>query len=162
MKKETRPKFAIWGGFGGTDNRPKGSSAKSIQKDRCVNTRRSFCGAPDWIRTSGLPGRSRTLYPTELRTHIYENRPKTDFSYSIVSGQIVVRLLQNRGVRCRKMALLCGFSAAPGGVSELSESNALSSCATSAHQLVQKLYYHIFKALKRLFAKKDEKLFCMR
>ena len=26
-------------------------------------------GAPDWIRTSGLPGRSRTLYPTELRTH---------------------------------------------------------------------------------------------
>ena len=32
-------------------------------------------GAPDWIRTSGLPGRSRTLYPTELRTHIYENRP---------------------------------------------------------------------------------------
>ena len=91
---------------------------KSIQKDRCVNTQRSFCGAPDWIRTSGLPGRSRTLYPTELRTHIYENRPKTGFNYSVISGQIVVRLLQNRGMRCRKMALLCGFSAAPGGVSE--------------------------------------------
>ena len=29
-------------------------------------------------------------------------------------------------MRCRKKALLCGFSAAPGGVSELSESNALS------------------------------------
>ena len=42
---------------------------KSIQKDRYVKTQRSFCGAPDWIRTSGLPGRSRTLYPTELRTH---------------------------------------------------------------------------------------------
>ena len=100
---------------------------KSIQKDRCVNTQRSVCGAPDWIRTSGLPGRSRTLYPTELRTHIYETRPKTGFSYSVISGQIVVRLLRNRGMRCRKMALLYGFSAAPGGVSELSESNALSS-----------------------------------
>ena len=65
---------------------------KSMQKDRCVKTQRPFCGAPDWIRTSGLPGRSRTLYPTELRTHIYENRPKTDFNYSVVSGQIVVRL----------------------------------------------------------------------
>ena len=43
---------------------------KSIQKDRCMNTQRPFCGAPDWIRTSGLPGRSRTLYPTELRTHM--------------------------------------------------------------------------------------------
>ena len=53
--------------------------------------------------------RSRTLYPTELRTHIYENRPKTDFNYSVVSGHIVVRLLQNRRTRCRKMALLCGF-----------------------------------------------------
>ena len=83
-------------------------------------------GAPDWIRTSGLPGRSRTLYPTELRTHIYENRPKTGFSYSVISGQIVVRLLQNRRMRCRKMALLCGFSAAPNCLSELSEPNALS------------------------------------
>ena len=98
---------------------------KSIQKDRCMNTQRSFCGAPDWIRTSGLPGRSRTLYPTELRTHIYENRPKTGFSYSVISGQIVVRLLQNRRTRCRKMALLCGFSAAPNCLSELSEQSAL-------------------------------------
>ena len=112
---------------------------KSIQKDqdRYVKTQRSFCGAPDWIRTSGLPGRShwirtsglpgrsRTLYPTELRTHIYENRPKTGFSYPVISGQIVVRLLRNRGMRCRKMALLCGFSAAPGGVSELSEQRAI-------------------------------------
>ena len=55
---------------------------KSIQKDRCMNTQRSFCGAPDWIRTSGLPGRSRTLYPTELRTHIYENRPKRSIQLS--------------------------------------------------------------------------------
>ena len=94
---------------------------KSMQKGRCVKTQRPFCGAPDWIRTSGLPGRSRTLYPTELRTHIYENRPKTDFSYSIVSGQIVVRLLQNRRMRCRKMALLCGFSAASNCLSGLSE-----------------------------------------
>ena len=83
-------------------------------------------GAPDWTRTSGLPGRSRTLYPTELRTHIYENRPKTGFSYSVVSGQIVVRLLRNQGVRYRKMALLCGFSAASNCLSELSEPNALS------------------------------------
>ena len=52
---------------------------KSIQKDRCVNTQRSFCGAPDWIRTSGLPGRSRTLYPTELRTHMYEKRRSDEF-----------------------------------------------------------------------------------
>ena len=100
-----------------------------IQKRRSLYTSTAtFSGAPDWIRTSGLPGRSRTLYPTELRTHIYENRPKTDFSYSVISGQIVVRLLQNRRTRWRKMALLCGFSAAPGGVSELSEPNALPSC----------------------------------
>ena len=39
---------------------------KSIQKDRFVNTQRSFCGAPDWIRTSGLPGR-RTQTPKEER-----------------------------------------------------------------------------------------------
>ena len=98
-----------------------------IQKKRSLYmSTATFSGAPDWIRTSGLPGRSRTLYPTELRTHIYENRPKTDFSYLVVSGQIVVRLLQNRRMQCRKMALLCGFSAAPGGVSELSEPNALS------------------------------------
>lgn len=96
------------------------------KKDRYAKTQRSFCGAPDWIRTSGLPGRSRTLYPTELRTHIYENRPKTGFNYSVISGQIVVRLLRDQGMQCRKMALLCGFSAAPGGVSELSEPNALS------------------------------------
>ena len=106
---------------------------KSIQKDRCVNTQRSFCGAPDWIRTSGLPGRSRTLYPTELRTHIYENRPKTGFSYSVVSGQIVVRLLQNRRTRCRKMALLCGFSAAPNCLSELSEN-----CDAQANSMIQR------------------------
>lgn len=37
------------------------------------------CGAPDWIRTSGLPGRSRTLYPTELRTHMYEKRRLDEF-----------------------------------------------------------------------------------
>ena len=94
---------------------------KTKQKDRRAKTQRSFCGAPDWIRTSGLPGRSRTLYPTELRTHIYENRPKTGFSYSVISGQIVVRLLQNRRTRCRKMALLCGFSAELNCLSELSE-----------------------------------------
>ncbi len=38
---------------------------KSIQKDRCMNTQRSFCGAPDWIRTSGLPGR-RTVTDRQI------------------------------------------------------------------------------------------------
>jgi hypothetical protein len=28
-------------------------------------------GMPDWIRTSGLQSRSLTLYPTELRAHIW-------------------------------------------------------------------------------------------
>ena len=33
-----------------------------------------FSGATGRIRTSGLPGRSRTLYPAELRSLIYEKR----------------------------------------------------------------------------------------
>ena len=28
-------------------------------------------GTPDWIRTSGLQSRSLSLYPTELRAHIW-------------------------------------------------------------------------------------------
>ena len=35
---------------------------KFKQKDRYAKTQRSFCGAPDWIRTSGLPGRSSQTY----------------------------------------------------------------------------------------------------
>ena len=31
-------------------------------------------GAADRIRTCGLSGRSRTIYPAELQPHIYENR----------------------------------------------------------------------------------------
>ncbi len=45
-------------------------------------------GAPDWIRTSGLPGRSRTLYPTELRTQIPtwgEPPPKVLTHYTVLS-----------------------------------------------------------------------------
>ena len=33
----------------------------------CVS---AFLGATGRIRTSGLPGRSRTLYPAELRSHL--------------------------------------------------------------------------------------------
>ena len=33
-----------------------------------MNTR---IGAPDWIRTSGLQSRSLSLYPAELRAHLY-------------------------------------------------------------------------------------------
>ena len=31
-------------------------------------------GAADRIRTCGLSGRSRTIYPAELQPHMYENR----------------------------------------------------------------------------------------
>ena len=127
FKKGWRQVIKSWATTSG-ENRYKNKPVFDLhQKQVC------FIGAPDWIRTSGLPGRSRTLYPTELRTHIYENRPKTDFNYSVVSGQIVVRLLQNRGMRCRKMAYLCGFSAAFNCLSELSEPNALSNWATDAY-----------------------------
>ncbi len=34
----------------------------------------TFFGAADRIRTCGLSGRSRTIYPAELQPHIYENR----------------------------------------------------------------------------------------
>ena len=36
----------------------------------------------------GVVGAERSIQ----LSHIYENRPKTDFSYSVISGQIVVRL----------------------------------------------------------------------
>ena len=41
---------------------------RTPKKDRYVKTQRSFCGAPDWIRTSGLPGR-RTV--TDGKTQRY-------------------------------------------------------------------------------------------
>ena len=34
----------------------------------------TFFGAADRIRTCGLSGRSRTIYPAELQPHMYENR----------------------------------------------------------------------------------------
>src|SRR5688572_25910892 len=35
-------------------------------------------GGPGWIRTSGLPLRRRTLYPTELRDRTEQERKKPD------------------------------------------------------------------------------------
>ena len=45
------------------------------QKRTAENTMFSavlFCGTPGWIRTSGLQSRSLSLYPTELRAHLYK------------------------------------------------------------------------------------------
>ena len=39
----------------------------------------AFFGAADRIRTCGLSGRSRTIYPAELQPHIYENRRWDEF-----------------------------------------------------------------------------------
>ena len=45
-------------------------------------------GATGRIRTSGLPGRSRTLYPAELRSHMYEKRRYSVFqSCKVVNFQ---------------------------------------------------------------------------
>ena len=45
-------------------------------------------GATGRIRTSGLPGRSRTLYPAELRSLIYEKRRYSVFqSCKVVNFQ---------------------------------------------------------------------------
>ena len=47
-----------------------------------------FSGATGRIRTSGLPGRSRTLYPAELRSHMYEKRRSDVFqSCKVVNFQ---------------------------------------------------------------------------
>ena len=47
-----------------------------------------FSGATGRIRTSGLPGRSRTLYPAELRSLIYEKRRYSVFqSCKVVNSQ---------------------------------------------------------------------------
>ena len=47
-----------------------------------------FFGATGRIRTSGLPGRSRTLYPAELRSLIYEKRRYSVFqSFKVVNFQ---------------------------------------------------------------------------
>ena len=47
-----------------------------------------FSGATGRIRTSGLPGRSRTLYPAELRSLIYEKRRYSVFqSCKVVNFQ---------------------------------------------------------------------------
>ena len=55
--------------------------AKWIDKQHHDKTKMSlygntatFFGAADRIRTCGLSGRSRTIYPAELQPHIYENR----------------------------------------------------------------------------------------
>ena len=49
----------------------------------------SWFGATGRIRTSGLPGRSRTLYPAELRSLIYEKR-----RYSVFQSCKVVNFQQ--------------------------------------------------------------------
>lgn len=41
----------------------------------------TFFGAADRIRTCGLSGRSRTIYPAELQPHIYENRREDEFHH---------------------------------------------------------------------------------
>ena len=48
-------------------------SHDKIKRPLYCNTA-TFFGAADRIRTCGLSGRSRTIYPAELQPHIYENR----------------------------------------------------------------------------------------
>ena len=55
--------------------------AHRVQLSRRLDKRKTPCfparrlrGAADRIRTCGLSGRSRTIYPAELQPHIYENR----------------------------------------------------------------------------------------
>lgn len=52
-------------------------------------------GAADRIRTCGLSGRSRTIYPAELQPHIYENRCRSEFQ----AIQFWVNLRRQRGKR---------------------------------------------------------------
>ena len=47
---------------------------KSKQKHRGVKTQRSFSGAPDWIRTSGLPCRSSQTHNVKPRFQVVFHR----------------------------------------------------------------------------------------
>lgn len=48
-------------------------------------------GAPEWIRTTGLSLRRRTLYPTELREHIFPEsghyRPRFNNNLNILKNR---------------------------------------------------------------------------
>ena len=54
--------------------RPCNISHSSIQNKKSSIHKDAALGAAGGIRTSGLWSRSPTLYPAELRPHIYENR----------------------------------------------------------------------------------------
>ena len=50
-----------------------------MQNKKSSTPQGAALGATGRIRTSGLPGRSRTLYPAELRSHMYEKRRYSAF-----------------------------------------------------------------------------------
>ena len=63
-------------------------SIKSMQNKKSSTPQGAALGATGRIRTSGLPGRSRTLYPAELRSLIYEKRRSDVFqSCKVVNFQ---------------------------------------------------------------------------
>ena len=69
--------------------------AHRVQLSRRLDKRKTPCfparrlrGAHDWIRTSGLQSRSRSLYPAELRAQIYMR-----------TAEAVVNLLKNSSQR---------------------------------------------------------------
>ena len=63
-------------------------SIKSMQNKKSSTPQGAALGATGRIRTSGLPGRSRTLYPAELRSLMYEKRRYSVFqSCKVVNFQ---------------------------------------------------------------------------
>ena len=61
---------------------------KSVQNKKSSTPQGTALGATRRIRTSGLPGRSRTLYPAELRSLMYEKRRYSVFqSCKVVNFQ---------------------------------------------------------------------------
>ena len=78
-----RPRNAPPGRFCPAGRRARGTGCsnplfyrpiKSMQNKKSSTPQGAALGATGRIRTSGLPGRSRTLYPAELRSLIYEKR----------------------------------------------------------------------------------------
>ena len=91
-------------------------------------------GAPDWTRTSGLPGRSRTLYPSwATDAHVWKPIMQDGIQLFNFSRQTVVRLLLSQNWTHDKTACLQALRCWNENISQLSEPNALSNWATDAH-----------------------------
>ena len=94
-------------------NRKKANVLKQHLKC-CKNTRH---GAADRIRTCGLSGRSRTIYPTELQPHIYGKTSQGRFSFEkslwSIRGQTTGEMPAANKIITNYRVKICRFAAVP-------------------------------------------------